>query len=687
MRTIEPTSNWSLAPASAKDIHPFTPFFVQKASIPVDPSLPLTRLLQEKGVTSGSDAWPEEASWQLQATFHLSQAPEGSHFLLQIPARTKGFSLSVGESRPLKIRAGARPLFLDVSGMMAIGSNQVTLTCTGFPLAQVPSLVTSDRFLLEDEWVHITPHGKGWRLHWQATVTAFTAFRQAWKLSVDDKCASGSWDLAEGSNLVEASITLKDLSPYSPENPNLHDIFLTIGEITRTRRVGFASYQISENHMPLINGEKRMLCGAVFSGCPEEALRPLLASAKGVRLNVLRVTAFESETFYRECDEQGILVLQDLHDEADFLWQVRRIASHPCLFGWYLPDLPEDDSKQALLRLDRMAQYLLAIMREAKEEHLVLLRYLNGSSFDMHSGWESYPSLATLEKATGEENPNLTGIKVEALEDEPLCGARIFGGIASCFLMPSDQSQAIYLSQCLQACKLKQTVDRWQAEGKSGLCFLDKLFGGHGIGRSLIEPDGKWKLAMYAARDSFLRPVRPFALVHEDGSVGFFVLNETSEPIKNATFTMSLCPYDGLERPIQKKQVLGIPPKSVKQVAVKSGSELDSFRATHLLSLSLSWKDGSAEDWQWLDKPKACLLPSSQIASTFSRTRDGIEITIVASRPAMMVALDQGTLQGTFSRNWFPLFGRTSVIFQSDEAYPIRLVKQQLSIHHLAAQS
>ena len=78
----------------------------------------------------------------------------------------------------------------------------------------------------------------------------------------------------------------------------------------------------------------------------------LLQSAVDVSMNCLRVWGggrYESEDFYRLCDEKGILVWQDLmfscalypsapaflaEVEAELRHQVRRLADHPCLALW-----------------------------------------------------------------------------------------------------------------------------------------------------------------------------------------------------------------------------------------------------------------------------------------------------------------------------------------------------------------
>ncbi|MDD7200932.1 MAG: glycoside hydrolase family 2 protein [Sphaerochaetaceae bacterium] len=701
MRTIELESSWKLAPTHEQEIHQYTHLFTRKTGIPVVFPLTAKQALAACGEAKESDAWPDEASWNLQATFHISEELGKNHLLIALPQRKDDIAVTLGDAKPIKVAKGSKPLFLDVTSLVSIGRNILTISGKGLRLDVEPRLLGTDSFLVTQSWVSLQQRGKGWKVVWHATVDCFTDGRQSWKLSVGDQSSSGFWHLAEGETEVEASLSVRDPEPYTLETPVLSTLVMVAGETCEQRQVGFSSYAM-EGSMPVVNGKKTQLWGALWKGHGSDDTGMLVHSAKAAHMRLLRATCFESEEFYRVCDQEGLLVLQDLSDDPELDWQVRRIASHPSLFGWYLPDLPEDGSKEALLTLDRMAQDIAKTVGACDGRHPLVFRYLDDSieeacgkemgneasspSSVLGFGWGSYPCQSALRLATGEEHPNLTGSTVEALEEHPGEIGRVYGALASMFAMPDDRQQVVYLSQCLQALVLKQAVDGWRVQDKPmGMILVDKLAEErHEVGRALIGQDSKWKLAMYAARDLFFQPVRPIARMEADGSVSLFAVNDGTHPLKSATFTTTLLPYDGITRPILKKYVVSIPTGGVEKVGTRTAEELAPYRSTHFLSLSLVWKDGTAEDGILLAKPKACRLLPTQVASSFSRVAKGIEIILSSRHPALMVGLDQGKLKGSFSKNWFPLFDKTSVIFEAAENYTLQQVKEQLSVYHLA---
>lgn len=707
MRITELAHGWTLAPTHEQEIHQHTRLFTRKTGIPVELPLTAKKALVASGEAKESDTWPDEASWNLQTSFHLPEEPGKNHLLMALPQRKDDIAVTLGDAKPINVAKGSNPLFLDITALAAIGRNTLTLSGKGLYLDEAPRLVETDSFLVEQSWISLQQRGRTWKVVWHAKVDCFKAGRQGWKLTLDGRSSAGFWNLAEGEKEVEASLSVRDPESYTPESPVLSTLVMVAGDSCEQRQIGFSSYAM-EGSLPMVNGTRTQLRGALWRGRgASEDIQGLVQSAKAAHMRLLRVTCFESEEFYRTCDQEGILVLQDLSGDPELDWQVRRIASHPSLFGWYLSDLPKDGSKEALLALDRMAQDIAKTVGVCDGRHPLLFRYLDDSigeslgnemgkeavfshsSLVLGFGWGSYPCLTALQRATGEEHPNLTGSKVEALEEHHGEIGRIYGALASMFAMPDDRRQVIYLSQCLQALVLKQAVDGWRVQDKRmGMILIDELAEKRReVGSALIGQDSKWKLAMYAARDLFFQPVRPVARMEADGSVSLFAVNDGVCPLKSATFTATLLPYDGITRPILKKYVVSVPAGGVKKVGIRSAEELAPYRTTHFLSLSLVWKDGTAEDGILLDKPKACRFLPTQVACTFSRVAKGIGITLASKRPALMVGLDQGELKGSFSRNWFPLFDKASVVFETTGNYTLQQVKEQLSVFHLAEEA
>lgn len=117
----------------------------------------------------------------------------------------------------------------------------------------------------------------------------------------------------------------------------------------------FHGFQVIVNGMKILcKGANWVPCEPFPSAETDEKYCLLLSEAKKMNMNMLRVWGggiFENDTFYKECDRKGILVVQDflmacghypekeewfieaLQTESDYA--VRRLRSHPCIAWWH----------------------------------------------------------------------------------------------------------------------------------------------------------------------------------------------------------------------------------------------------------------------------------------------------------------------------------------------------------------
>ena len=144
--------------------------------------------------------------------------------------------------------------------------------------------------------------------------------------------------------LYEGLLDLPDIAPWWPHThgePCLHAVEARIGDrCLDLGRVGFRQITLTrpftEGLSLAVNGVPVFCRGACWTpadlvglSSAREALAPMLAMAREAGVNMLRVpgiTLYEADAFHDLCDEQGILVWQDLmlanfdypHDDPEF---------------------------------------------------------------------------------------------------------------------------------------------------------------------------------------------------------------------------------------------------------------------------------------------------------------------------------------------------------------------------------
>lgn len=178
------------------------------------------------------------------------------------------------------------------------------------------------------------------------------------------------------------SVGLKDVLLWDTENPNLYTIELTLegkdGKVydRQNERFGFRTVEFSPEYGMKLNGEKVLLkgianhhtLGALGAAAYPKAIEKRIKLLKDFGFNHIRSSHNPySEAMLDLCDENGILVVDELYDkwQTNFaggrrdwneLWQenvpewVLRDRNHPSIVFWSLgnelqliPDLPYND--------------------------------------------------------------------------------------------------------------------------------------------------------------------------------------------------------------------------------------------------------------------------------------------------------------------------------------------------------
>ena len=204
-------------------------------------------------------------------------------------------------------------------------------------------------------------------VRFEATVRALGGFLQAARLRVGDSVS----DLAIDGERIHGALAIEDAPLWWPHTHGIPqrtacrleleiDGHLVVHDCAP---IGFKSVTVDASGGGvrfLVNGQPVFCRGAVWTTADILALRAdaaklraILEAARDAGVNMLRVggtMTYESDDFYRLCDELGILVWQDFmfanmdypvadpefraEVDAEVAHQLTRLASHPCIAAY-----------------------------------------------------------------------------------------------------------------------------------------------------------------------------------------------------------------------------------------------------------------------------------------------------------------------------------------------------------------
>ncbi|KAL4954381.1 glycoside hydrolase superfamily [Aspergillus filifer] len=177
-------------------------------------------------------------------------------------------------------------------------------------------------------------------------------------LEGDEKIATQS-----GTANEQFTFTVDNIKLWTPENPNLYNITVTLGDDTVQSYTGFrtiSSGKVNGVQRPLLNGEFRFIFGTLDQGFwPDGLYTPPTVEAMVWDLKLLKSLGFnmvrkhikvEPGLFYRAADELGLMVIQDMpsmplrgpnaEQQAEFQRQlellINQLKSHPSIISWVI---------------------------------------------------------------------------------------------------------------------------------------------------------------------------------------------------------------------------------------------------------------------------------------------------------------------------------------------------------------
>lgn len=551
-----------------------------------------------------------------------------------------------------------------------------------------------------------------------------------------------------GKNVWVIEFDVKKVEPWMPVGygkPHLHPLTLTVGESVIEKKIGFRTVELtrtdSTGMMLSVNGQPIFCKGANW--VPLDALpsrltpartAQLLQDALDANMNMVRVWGggiYEYDHFYTLCDEMGLLVWQDCmfssatypatdsflaNVEAELRYQIQRLHDHPSLVLWCgndkgLETINSQENKERYIfdynrlnthTIERLIKELdptrpfwpssptdpsemgdthhWDMWQEGKPFESI---YETKPHFASAFGYQSIPSLATIALYAADEQRNLSSPDMEHHQRYPKGNTIMLESISRYFRFPEGFASMIYLSQVQQALAMKMAVEYWRTLRPycMGTLYFQLNSSWPGTTWSSIEYSGKWKLLHYATKH-FYAPILPI-LYRKDDVIELFVVNDTTQSI-DCRISVKIRRFDGTK----VTQHVFLP-----HVAAEQATHIVSFPASQLpiqtneayMHVKLSTKNLYLENSLFLDHPKHCALQDPQIRVDVDTTQGGFLLNLSSHAPAFYVALDAGSLTGTFTQNMFELrpTANKTIRFKAKEEITLEEFKKQLSIQDL----
>ena len=350
-----------------------------------------------------------------------------------------------------------------------------------------------------------------------------------------------------------------------------------------------------------VNGIKIFTMGAnyipednILTRVTKERTTRLIEDCAAANFNCLRVWGggyYPDDYFYDKCDEEGILIWQDLmfgcnvyglNDsfEEDIVEEtkdnVRRLRHHACLALWCGNNEMEWGWADEWARLKghhprykadytKIFEYILPRTIRACDDTTFYWPSSpsSGGAFDnpnginrgdqhywevWHSGkpfteygdfsfcseygFQSFPHSKTIASFTLPEDRNIFSRVMESHQKNPAANGKILNYIADYFLYPKDMDSLAYISQILQLKAIEYGVEHWRR--KRGQCMGSLYWQLNDCwpvaSWASIDYYGRWKALHYGAR----RFYAPFTIsIGEEKElsphVSYYVHNDTRE--------------------------------------------------------------------------------------------------------------------------------------------------------------
>ncbi|MBA7615892.1 hypothetical protein ES703_23181 [subsurface metagenome] len=617
------------------------------------------------------------------------------------------------------------------------------------------------------EHVHTNQAQKGsdWEIEVVTEIFSNTAVNTEVEVELADITVRTPAELKKGYNRISTNITMKDPELWWPAGYGgqpLYDLTVKAVDEEVRKRIGFRRLEVITEQDRIgrsmsirVNGKDIFCKGANW--IPMDALpalqtaercEKLLADAVSANMNMIRVWGggqYESEDFYRICDEKGLLVWQDFmfacsmypaardfldNVEKEAVYQVKRLKDHPGIALWCgnnenigaLDWFAESRANRAryLIDYDRLNEGVLG--RVVKEldpgrtwwpsspsagEGDYSDNWHDDTKGDMHYwsvwhegkpfkayyevaprfcsefGYQSFPSLESVKAYAPEDQWNITSPVMEHHQKNERGNTIITENITRYFRFPEGFENFLYLSQVQQALAMKTAVEYWRSRRPicMGALYWQLNDNWPVASWSSIEYSGKWKLLHYSAK-RFFQPVQLAAFI-KDNMLEVWGLNDT-ETSYSGTLSTEFLDFKGTAH-VKEECPCTLEPEASTLLWKSDLHKIALNRESCFFTAGFYTEELHLENDTFLTEPKRCSLGPAQVHMDIKEAGGDFTVFLSTDCPAFYVSLDPGNIPGVFSDNCFTLLpGKTKrIVFYPQKKTSNEALSRELKLFHL----
>ena len=474
----------------------------------------------------------------------------------------------------------------------------------------------------------------------------------------------------------------------------------------------------------------------------------LLQDAVDANMNMIRLWGgglYEHDCFYEYCDEKGLLIWHDCmfscslypadprflaNVEQELRYQIPRLQYHPSIalwcgnnedlgaIGWY--EESRNNRDRYVIDYDRLNEGVVGrVIRELDPSRTwwpsspsagpddFSDNWHNDSKGDMHFwsvwhegkpfesyysikprfvsefGYQSFPSLSTVATYASQDQWNLSSPVMEHHQKNPRGNSIILENFTRYFRFPNGFEQMLYLSQVQQAAAMKLAIEYFRSLRPTcmGALYWQLNDNWPVASWSSIDYTGKWKLLHYAAK-RFYAPLLP-VIIQKDGQLRIFIINDTNKELE-CKAAVKIRRFDGTKI-IQKEYFPIVGPDSCLEICSMIPKDQNIPLDDAFIYVKLYSGNHYVENSAFFDYPKKFTLRDPKIDYQIEEIPEGFSITMSVQAPAFYVALDQGSIKGTFNKNLFDLrpSAPKTVYFRAREKTTLEDFTNQLMIFDL----